>query len=236
MKFQSSLIRGTLIRRYKRFLSDHELLDGKIVTAHVANPGSMLGLMRPGMETWLSISDNPKRKLKYSWELVRVSKGNTGLVGINTHHPNNIAEEAIIKGNIPQLSRYKIIKREVKYGTRNSRVDILLENEKLKPAYVEVKNVTLRRNNSAEFPDSITTRGTKHLNELKDIVDEGNRAIMLYIVQRGDCNSFRIAADIDPLYYNTFCKAVTEGLEAFCYTCDVSTMGLRVNKQIPIIS
>ncbi len=235
MQFKSPLIRSKLVRRYKRFLSDHELENGETITAHVANPGSMLGLDKPGSETWLSVSDNPKRKLKYSWELVRISTGKSGLVGVNTHSPNYLAFEALTNGNVHQLKGYTEIRREVKYGTRNSRIDFLLKSENLKPAYVEVKNVTLRRESFAEFPDSRTARGTKHLNELEDIVRNGSKAYMLYLVQRNDCCKFRIAKDIDPMYYKSFLSAIKAGVNTLCYTCDVNTLGLKFNRQIPII-
>lgn len=219
MKFHAPLIQGTLVRRYKRFLADVLLEDGREVTAHCANPGAMLGLMEPGSDVWLSPAANPKRKLKYSWELLRVGEG---LVGINTALPNAIVTEAIENGKIPELAGYDSLRREVKYG-QNSRIDILLENEGKPPCYVEVKNVHLRRGGPAEFPDSVTKRGAKHLVELGDMAEAGNRAVMFYLVQREDCDSFKIAADIDPQYDAGLKVAISRGVEILCYRCKLST-------------
>lgn len=219
MKFHAPLIQGTLVRRYKRFLADVLLEDGREVTAHCANPGAMLGLMEPGSDVWLSPAANPDRKLKYSWELLRVGEG---LVGINTALPNAIVTEAIENGKIPELAGYDSLRREVKYG-QNSRIDILLENEGKPPCYVEVKNVHLRRGGPAEFPDSVTKRGAKHLVELGDMAEAGNRAVMFYLVQREDCDSFKIAADIDPQYDAGLKVAISRGVEILCYRCKLST-------------
>ncbi len=171
MQFPEPLIRGTLIRRYKRFLADVELDSGEAVTAHCANSGSMMGLAEPGAEVWLSPARNPKRKLRHSWELIRVGDG---LVGIHTGHPNRIVEEAVRAGRIDGLAGYGGIRREVRYG-KNSRIDLLLEGGGRAPCYVEVKNVTLRRGGRAEFPDAVTARGTKHLGELARVVADGGR-------------------------------------------------------------
>jgi sugar fermentation stimulation protein A len=194
MFFPAPLRQATLIERYKRFLSDHRLADSRTVTAHCANPGAMTGLKEPGLETWLSPAANPKRKLAYTWELVRIGGR---LVGINSSLPNRLAEEAIQAGRIPELAGYDTIRREVRYGT-NSRVDLLLEDDARPPCYVEVKNVHLKRGAPAEFPDSVTARGTKHLGELAKMAESGAPAVMLYSVQREDCESFTLAADIDP--------------------------------------
>ena len=197
MKFPDPLIPGRLLRRYKRFLSDVELEGGEMVVAHCANPGAMLGLAAPGAPVWLSPSRNPARKLKYSWELTAV---NGHLIGINTAWPNAIVEEAVRAGAVAELVGYQRLRREVPYG-RNSRIDLLLESEGRPPCYVEVKNVHLqRREQVAEFPDSVTKRGAKHLRELSEVAGRGGRAVMLFLVQRGDCTSFEIAADIDPNY------------------------------------
>lgn len=234
MKFSAPLIRATLIKRYKRFLSDHKLACGTTVTAHCANTGSMLGLAEPGLETWLSLVDNPRRKLRYSWEMIRTASGARGLVGINTAHPNGIVAEAIQTGHITELAGYANIRREVKYG-ENSRIDILLEADDVPPCYVEVKNVHfLRRGGVAEFPDSITKRGTKHLRELTGIAESGGRAVMLYLVQRGDCDSFSLAADIDPAYAEAFGAARNSGVEALCYACRLDQQEIRLDRHLPI--
>ncbi len=167
MDFPTPLRRATLLRRYKRFLSDHRLADGGTVTAHCANPGAMTGLIEPGLDTWLSPAANPARKVAHSWELVRIGDG---LVGVNTSLPNRLAEEAIARGVIPALAGYETIRREVPYGAR-SRIDLLLEARDRPACYVEVKNVHLKRGALAAFPDSVTARGTKHLHELAVVAE-----------------------------------------------------------------
>jgi len=226
MRFPDPLIRGRLVRRYKRFLSDVELASGEQVVAHCANPGSMLGLADPGAEVWLSPSRNPARKLKYSWELVAAGDG---LVGINTGHPNAIVAEALAGDRIPELTGYQNRRREVRYG-RNSRIDLLLEQEGRPPCYVEVKNVTLKRGaEAAEFPDAVTQRGTKHLAELAQMARSGARAVMFFLVQRGDCERLEIAGDIDPDYQSAFTAALADGVEAICYDCHVAPEAIELN-------
>jgi len=233
MRYNRVLIRGVLRQRYKRFLADVELQDGLIVTAHCPNPGSMLGLAPPGASVWLLESSNPARKLPYTWELVAV---NDTLVGINTMRPNQLAAEAINMGVIPELAGYKRTMREVAYG-RNSRIDFLLTAPTRPDCFVEVKNVNLmRRTGSAEFPDSVTKRGTKHLVELTDIARAGQRALMLYVVQRGDCKTFSLAADIDPHYAQAFDQALAVGVEAACYACTVTVDGIDIVHSLPISS
>ncbi|OUR78090.1 sugar fermentation stimulation protein SfsA [Alphaproteobacteria bacterium 46_93_T64] len=232
MKFPTPLIQGTLIKRYKRFLSDVTLENGEVVVAHCANSGSMMGLKEEGFKVWLSISDNPKRKLKYSWELVDTG---TALAGINTAHPNKIVADCITDGRIPELTGYDTLKREVKYG-KNSRIDIFLQSENKPDCYVEVKNVTLLREEGlAEFPDSVTARGTKHLQELSDMVAEGHRAVMFYLVQRDDCTSFKVASDIDPTYAEALKKARAAGVEIFCYDCKISPQEIEVQKPVQFL-
>ncbi len=230
MQFPDPLIRGRLIKRYKRFLSDHEIDGGEVVVAHCANPGAMLGLVEPGSEVWLSPSRNPARKLKFSWELLRVDGS---LVGINTAHPNGIVAEAIEDGKIPELAGYGPLRREVKYG-KNSRIDILLEAPDRAPCYVEIKNVHLKRNGRAEFPDSVTARGAKHLVEMSDMVAGGARAVMVYVVQREDCQGFAIAGDIDPTYAETLVGARAAGVEAICYSCKLTTESITLDQALPI--
>ena len=231
MRFPLPLRRATLLTRYKRFLSDHRFEDGSTVTAHVANPGAMTGLVDEGLETWLSPAANPKRKLPFSWEMVRIGQG---LVGVNTGWPNRLAADAIEAGAIPPLAGYDTIRREVAYGTR-SRVDLLLEAPDRPPCYVEVKNVHLKRGPAAEFPDSVTARGTKHLRELAAVAGSGARAAMLYIVQREDCDSFTLAADIDPTYAAAFAEARTSGVEALVYACRLSTDGIVVDRPLRFV-
>lgn len=234
MKFPDPLIPGTLIKRYKRFLTDVKLASGEIVTAHCANPGSMLSVNAPGSEVWVSPARNPERKLRYSWELIRV--GET-LVGINTGHPNALVEEAVRAGAIPELAGYGTIRREVKYG-KNSRIDLLLEDGRRPTCYVEVKNVTMRRDLSpagaAEFPDAVTERGAKHLRELADMVKAGARATMLFLAQRADSRRFTIAADIDPTYAEGLKRAMAAGVEVLCYGCRLSPHEIRVDKPLEL--
>lgn len=230
MDFTTPLVRGTLIRRYKRFLCDITLDDGQVVTAHVANSGAMTGLNAPGLEVWLSHSDNPARKLAWSWELARIDGH---LVGINTSRPNAIAAEAIAAGKIPALAGYQTLRREVAYG-RNSRIDLLLEDPDRPKCYVEVKNVHLKRGDAACFPDAVTARGAKHLVELTDMVAQGNRAVMLYLVQRQDCHWFEPAADVDPAYAEGLGRAVSAGVETLCYDCSISLDGISIGNPMPL--
>lgn len=232
MRFSRPLITGRLVRRYKRFLADVDLDTGESVTAHCANPGSMLGLAAPGMRVWLSRSDDPKRKLAYSWELV---EADGALVGINTAWPNGLVEAAIRDGTIGELAGYAALRREVKYG-RNSRVDMLLEDEARGRAYVEVKNVhLLRRAGLAEFPDSVTARGAKHLDELADQVAEGHRAMMVYLIQRPDADRFALAADIDPTYARAFDRSAARGVEAVAYACRITPEEIAVERKVPMV-
>lgn len=230
MRFPNPLVKGTLIKRYKRFLTDVELESGDMVTAHCANPGSMLGLTDPGLEVWLSPAVNPERKLRYTWEMVHDGRA---LVGINTAHPNGLVAEAIEAGTITELQGYGSRRREVKYG-RNSRIDILLEGNG--PAcYVEVKNVHLSRvPGAAEFPDSVTARGAKHLVEMTDMVAQGHRAIMVYLIQRDDCDHLSIAADIDPNYDEELTRALESGVEAVAYSCKLTPEAITVENAVPL--
>lgn len=228
MRFDSELVPGKLIQRYKRFLADVEMADGRVVTAHCANPGSMMGVNDPGAKVWLSPSPNPKAKLPFRWEIIEVGGA---LVGINTSRPNRIVEEAIANGEIEELTGYGGIRREVKYG-ENSRIDLLLEEPGT--CYVEVKNVTLRRAGRAEFPDAVTKRGAKHLRELMEVVKSGGRAVMFYLAQRDDCDEFGVADDIDPEYGRLLREAVEAGVEALAYACAVSPRAIEIRRPLPI--
>ncbi len=240
MRFQKPLVRGRLLKRYKRFLADVTLDCGTTVTATCPNTGSMLGLAAPGMTVWLSESDSPTRKYRHTWELVEAAPAAASgkgavLAGINTGHPNRIVSEAIAAGAIQELGGYAGLRREVKYGS-NSRIDLLLEDPARGLCYVEVKNVHLsRKAGLAEFPDSVTERGAKHLAELSEMVRAGHRAVMLFLVQRGDAKRFSLAADIDPAYAKAFALATTAGVEALAYRCKLSPAEIRIDKAIPIV-
>ncbi len=224
------LQRGTLVRRYKRFLSDVILADGEEITAHVANSGAMTGLSDPGLEVWLSRASNPARKLAWSWELARIDDG---LVGINTMHPNAIVAEAVALGQIAPLTGYPDIRREVRYGV-NSRIDLLLSAPDRPKCYVEVKNVHLKRGDGAYFPDAVTARGTKHLGELTEMVRGGERAVMLFLVQREDCRYFAPAEDVDPTYAAALRRAVADGVEVYCYGCRLTLESIRLDRPMPL--
>ncbi|MGO8868852.1 MAG: DNA/RNA nuclease SfsA [Alphaproteobacteria bacterium] len=235
MRFAEPLLRGQLVRRYKRFLADVELADGSVATVHCPNPGGMIGLDRPGSEVWLSRSPNAGRKLPLTLELIRTAGG---LVGVNTSHPNRLVEEALLAERLPELAGYASIRREVRYG-ESSRIDLLLEGPGRPICYVEVKNVHLKRDprasgGPAEFPDAVTKRGAKHLRELAAAVGRGARAVVLFVVQRQDCESFRIAADIDPGFERAFHEAVRRGVEALCYACKVTREAIELTRPLPL--
>ncbi|QCK84842.1 DNA/RNA nuclease SfsA [Phreatobacter aquaticus] len=236
MRFPTPLIPGRLIRRYKRFLADVRLDTGEELTAHCANPGAMTGLNVPGARVWLSKSDKPGRKLSHSWELAEIDFGQ-GLetVGINTAHPNALVAEAIGAGTIVELDGYLSLAREVAYG-RASRVDMVLSAADRPPCYVEVKNVHLMRQPQlAEFPDSVTTRGAKHLEELGDQVEAGARAVMVFLIQYGGAERFCLARDIDPAYGRAFDRARTRGVEMLAYRCRLTPEEIVVERAVPIM-
>ncbi|WP_116133033.1 DNA/RNA nuclease SfsA [Tropicimonas sp. IMCC34043] len=233
MRFQTPLVPGRLIRRYKRFLADVRLESTGIeVTAHCANPGAMTGLADPGLRVWLEPNDDPRRKLGFGWRLVELPGGHWA--GIDTSVPNRVVGEALRARVIPELARYGNVRPEVRYGTA-SRVDFLLSEPGLPDAYVEVKNVHLRRDGDwAEFPDCVTRRGAKHLEELSAMVAEGHRAVMLYLVQRSDCARLRLAADIDPGYARAFEAARAAGVEMLARATLIDTNGVGIARALPV--
>lgn len=241
MDFATPLIPGRLVKRYKRFLADIVLHDGREITAHCPNPGGMIGLNMPGLPAYVSLHDVPSRKLKHTLELVRLPHGGPEgtLVGINTAHPNRLVEEAIRSGAMAELAGYPDLRREVRYGV-NSRVDLLLSGHGRPDCYVEVKNVHLTRLDgphptAAEFPDAVTARGLKHLHELTAMVAAGHRAVMVYLVQRADNDHFRLAQDIDPAYAAGLRAAIDAGVEAICYACHVGLESITVERPLPIL-
>jgi sugar fermentation stimulation protein A len=237
MKFPTPLVRGRLIKRYKRFLADVSLDTGELVTATCPNTGSMMGLAVPGAVVWLSVSASPTRKYPHTWELVEADAGSgPTLVGINTSHPNRLVSDAVACGTIPEVSGYATLRREVKYGL-SSRIDILLEDPGKGLCYVEIKNVHLsRRAGFAEFPDSVTEGGAKHLAELSAMVAAGHRAVMLYLIQRADAEAFSLAADIDPRYAAAFEAARAAGVEAIAYACDLSPTEITIARPVPVLT
>ena len=231
MQFPKALTPARLIRRYKRFLFDAELESGDFITGSCPNTGSMRGLTAPGSLIWLENHDNPKRKYPHSLELV---EADGTLVGINTGRPNKLAEEAIRAGLIGDLDDYAELRREQRYGV-NSRIDILLDDPDRGRAYVEVKNVHYRRHGRvAEFPDSVTSRGAKHLEELGDMVEAGHRAVMVYLIQRGDCDSLSICRELDPAYGAAFDRAMKRGVEACAIRCKITPEEIRPELRIPV--
>lgn len=231
MLFDSPLVPATLVSRYKRFLFDAVLDDGTAITGSCPNTGSMRGLTTPGSRIWMSSHNSPTRKHRYMLELVEAD-GTT--VGINTGMPNRLAQEALERSAIPPLSGYTAIKREQRYG-KNSRIDFLLSAQGRPDAYVEVKNVHFTRQMGlAEFPDTATARGVKHLEELGDAAQAGYRAVMLYLIQRADCDRLRICGDLDPLYSAAFQRAMTRGVEAYAMKCIVSTQEIVPTEMVVI--
>ena len=232
MRFPTPLVPGRLLRRYNRFLADVMLDDGRQVTAHCPNPGAMLGLREPGLRVWLEPNDDPKKKLKFGWRLAELPGGH--MAGIDTGVPNRIVGEALAAGRVPALAGYTDIRPEVKYGVR-SRVDFLARGDGLPDAYVEVKNVhLLREEDWAEFPDSVTTRGAKHLAELTAMAEAGHRAVMLYCVQRTDCARVRLAEDIDPAYAAAAAEAAARGVEMIAHTTRITTEGVWLDRALPV--
>ena len=230
MRFDPPLLPGILVKRYKRFLADVDLGE-TVETVHCPNPGAMLGLDSPGSRVFVSCSDNPKRKLQKTLEIV---ESDNTLVGINTGHPNRLAEEAIGADLIPELAGYKILRREVRYG-ENSRIDLLLSDGQQPNCYVEIKNVHLSRQQGLmEFPDSRTKRGEKHLRELSAQVAAGMRAVMLYVIQRDDGERFRLARDIDPAYAAAFDEARAAGVQMLAWACQVGEQEINICRPLTV--
>ena len=230
MRFQTPLEPATLIRRYKRFLADIRLEDGREAVAHCANPGSMMGLAEPGMRIWVEPNDDPKKKLKYGWRLVEHDTGH--FTGVDTSVPNRALRAALEAGEVAGLEGYDSVRPEVKYG-ENSRIDFLLQGAGRRDAYVEVKSVTLMREaGMAEFPDSVTARGAKHLAELAAMARAGHRAVMLYLIQRTDARAFRLAEDIDPAYAAAFAAARAAGVEALAFDTAISPEGITLGRAV----
>lgn len=203
------LIKGTLLKRYKRFLADIELENGEVITAHCPNSGSMKGCAVPGSKAWISQSTNPKRKLKYTWELTRIDGT---FIGINTLVPNRLVKASVENHLIPELSGYSRVKSEVK-TSEHTRLDLMLEDNNGKRCFLEIKNCTLVENRVARFPDAVTTRGQKHIQELVNLAAKGHRAVLFFLVQRTDAHSFTAAADIDPTYAEKLMQALLKGVE-----------------------
>ena len=233
MQFQSNLVSGRLVKRYKRFFADVELPNGRIVTAHCPNTGSMLGLAKHGVKVWLEPNEDPRKKLKYSWKLVDHENGH--FTGVDTSIANRIVYEALLQRKILEVLDYNIILREQKYGA-NSRVDFLLSNGS-KTCYLEVKSVTLcRQEKIAEFPDTVTERGAKHLKELSNIVDKDTRAMVLYLVQRSDCDYFKIANDLDSTYAEESIFSENSGVEFVCYGVNFLQNGIELGYNLELIN
>ena len=227
MNFENKLISGHFIKRYKRFFVDVKIKD-KLITAHCPNTGSMLGLLKKGNKVWLSKSNNPKRKLKYTLQIIEDKKIK---VGVNTHLTNKIVLHALKNNLVKEFDKKIQIKPEIKFGS-NTRFDFLITKKNFK-AFIEVKNVTLSRiNGLAEFPDAVTTRGLKHINELINASKMGYKIFILYLIQRNDCESFKIAEDIDPEYSNSLTKAIKKKLKILCYDCKFSSKGIKLNQKI----
>jgi sugar fermentation stimulation protein A len=229
MRLPQPLVKGILTRRYKRFLADVVLEDGRTVTAHCPNPGAMLGLNQPGMTVWLSSSSDPKRKLAFTLELV---EADGGLVGINTQHPNRLVAEALSAGAIPELAGYETVRPEVAYG-QASRVDFLLSGPDRPDCWLEVKNCHLMRTPGlAEFPDCVAARSTKHLRELAARVEAGDRAVVLFVVQREDCPSFGACHDLDPEFAASLLRVAEQGVGVLVYACEMNTAEIMIKRPI----
>ena len=229
MIFENKLIAGVFIKRYKRFFVEIKVKN-KVIIAHCPNSGSMIGLLKKGNKVWITKSNNEKRKLKYTLQII---EENGFKVGVNTHLTNKIVKEALENKKIKEFSSFTYFKSEQVFG-KNTRFDFYLKNKNIK-AFLEVKNVTLKRyHNLAEFPDSITSRGTKHLNELIKAYEQGYQSYLLFVIQREDCKKFNIAEDIDHEYAKTFKKAIRKNIKIICYDCKFTSKGIKLNRKIKL--
>ena len=233
MQYSSELIPATLLRRYKRFLADVELADGSVITVHSPNTGSMQGCADPGMRVWIRDTANPKRKYRYAWELSETAEGT--LININTILSNRLVREGIDRGVVSELQGYESIRSEVAYGQQGSRIDLLLEGD-VAPCYVEVKNVTARVSDGvAIFPDAVTARGAKHLEELMHMVEQGARAAIFYCVSREDVEQIQPADAIDPHYGQLLRRALANGVEALAYRVSLNGQGIELDRSLPVV-
>lgn len=237
MDFNTTLIEGVLIRRYKRFFADIALPNGEIIVAHCPNTGAMTGCAEPGFKAWVSRSDNPKRKLKYTWELAQNNQGHW--IGINTGKANKLVEEALQKHAIGAVSQYATIKREFKPENANSRFDFLLTDSQVKGPYerclLEVKSVTLCEEHTGYFPDTVTTRGTKHCLELAEHVSPITQCVLLFCVQHSGIKQLKFAEHIDPDYNEALQQARLKGVTIMAYQCDLSDKKILLNQELPIV-
>lgn len=230
MLLPQPLVRGRLVARYKRFFADLVLDDGRAITAHCPNPGAMLGVNQPGQGAWVSWSDDPKRKLAWTLQLV---EADGGLVGVNTMLPNKLVAEALANGAIPELAGYATVRPEVNYA-QASRVDFLLTNPDRPPCWLEVKNVHLSRTPGlAEFPDCVAARSTRQLRDLTEQVAAGDRAVALFVVQREDCEGFMACVELDPAFAQGLDEAAAAGVEVLIYGCAVNTRAIQLSRPIP---
>lgn len=233
MQFTPPLQSATLIKRYKRFLADVVTSEGQELTLHCPNTGAMTGCATPGDTVWYSTSDNPKRKYAHTWELTQTQQG--AIICVNTLRANILAKEAILAGNIPQLSGYNVLKSEVKYGEEKSRIDIMLQAEARQNCYIEVKSVTLADKESGYFPDAVTERGQKHLRELMSVAAAGDRAVILFAVLHSAIDRFSPAHHIDARYAQLLIEAQTKGVEILVYKAELSTEMMTLNKPITAV-
>lgn len=231
MQFTHPILKGKFLKRYKRFFADILLENGETITAHCPNTGAMQGLLVEGSQVWVTHNNDPKRKLHYTWEMSYIDDT---MVGVNTQHPNKIIVEAIANNKIPELEGYSKLETEVKYGKQNSRIDILLTYPNNSKYFVEVKNVHYKEANTAVFPDSPTTRGVKHLEELCHMMDEGHKAAVVYCIQRNDLKDFRFGEEFDPNYAKMAEKALKKGVKMLPFSCTLDENGIAVNQAIPL--